>query len=1000
LIGDGIVTKVGDAVQWKIVVTAKGGPISNFNIVDTLPTELAYDSYTEVNKPTGVTVNAPTGTNTKTITWKIDGTLNEGQKIELTVITKVVQMPADNQKVENVACLVVSKTEICDKEYIGKPFIEKTLIGDGIVSHTGDILEWNIIAKPNGGFIENFQFVENFVIVDGIPVQLEYLTSQVVHAPSGVSVSTPAISSVSTGTLVTWNVNGRVSGDEYVHIKVTTKVVIMPKPGEVIKNLACLVLDQERQLCDEATTTSNKPSLWIKKTFSDGSTVGKVVKVGDIVEYRIDFGNSGTGSAAIVSLKDFLPQNLGYVDSQMYLSTGSSHSSGTQGGVYVDMYGNMTLAPGVSGYIILRGEVLSSYQDSRYNKACIYLNDQEIVCDGVSYGLEEEKNLTIIKTVNGQSSWEVDKVGDTVVFTLEVRNTGKTLMSGFTVTDTLPEGLSFVSPGTANGFSFSQNAQTLIWSNYQFILQPGGSTVITFTASVNRRNNDVNEHRNIVCLTHQQDFPNWGSYPYSSDNCDDAYVKVKEKLYCRAPETDKTFYTTNSQGRVNVPLTCRSSDRANATITIDCGNGDRHTSSNQVSSYAYTCNYDIGSSTSKSYTISCTVGGETRDKDGYLCQKQITVENGGGPLGYCGDGSATHWEDCDCDDRSKNCTRDQGFDINTRIGNRDMYRNYRCVNCKLEGNGKLPDPMACFNVNNGSISINKGEMLPFYWNIEKVDREYYTTIGEGSENAVHTYNTYANANRSCRPDQAGKIALDAMVCNFRVYNGTHTQLDDKDVYEMDLPCFTKNTGWGNDWESNLLSSFIKWNHNNFIRGGGDTFWSFNPVNDGRDFAFRSSLFVIDNFGGTDTPNKDLIEKYGGQALFYSKNVDAYGEYKLSLNEVKYLQCTNGKRQKQDPYPRVCEVNFSVTEPYILQKTPSGTVMETSKALDKFYMKADGTKTFTEFLSSVLVQAKDYSDVNKKANEALIRFRDKYAKLAVKVNNAGSLFGGATVKKVP
>ncbi|MDR0369985.1 MAG: hypothetical protein LBH96_05860 [Candidatus Peribacteria bacterium] len=60
-----------------------------------------------------------------------------------------------------------------------------------------------------------------------------------------------------------------------------------------------------------------------------------------------------------------------------------------------------------------------------------------------------------------------------------------------------------------------------------------------------------------MCLTHPQ-FPDRGSYPYVSTNCDDAYVKVKEKNYCVAPETDKTFYTTNSQGKVNVPVTCRS----------------------------------------------------------------------------------------------------------------------------------------------------------------------------------------------------------------------------------------------------------------------------------------------------------------------------------------------------------------------------------------------------------------------------------------------------------
>jgi hypothetical protein len=109
---------------------------------------------------------------------------------------------------------------------------------------------------------------------------------------------------------------------------------------------------------------------------------------------------------------------------------------------------------------------------------------------------------------------------------------------------------------------------------------------------------------------------------------------------------------------------------------------------------------------------------------------------------------------------------------------------------------------------------------------------------------------------------------------------------------------------------------------------------------------------------------------------------------------------------QDPYPRVCEVNFAVTQPYILQKTPSGTLTATTEKLKNFYMKADETQvyqTFDSFLSNVLVEASDYSNTNKNAETALKNFYTKYEKLAVEVKKGSasfSLFGGATVKKVP
>ena len=126
--------------------------------------------------------------------------------------------------------------------------------------------------------------------------------------------------------------------------------------------------------------------------------------------------------------------------------------------------------------------------------------------------------------------------------------------------------------------------------------------------------------------------------------------------------------------------------------------------------------------------------------------------------------------------------------------------------------------------------------------------------------------------------------------------------------------------------------------------------------------------------------------------------DFYGEYKLSLDEVRYLQCVDEKRVVQHPYPRVCEVNFSVTKPYVLQKTPSGTVDATNTDLSKFRMYADGTATFDRTLSSILtVNPSNYTATTAVEN-AMTTFINRYSRLAVKVNS--SLFGTTNVKKVP
>jgi hypothetical protein len=294
-------------------------------------------------------------------------------------------------------------------------------------------------------------------------------------------------------------------------------------------------------------------------------------------------------------------------------------------------------------------------------------------------------------------------------------------------------------------------------------------------------------------------------------------------------------------------------------------------------------------------------------------------------------------------------------------------------------------------------------MLPFYWNVEKVDEKYYTQLGVNTSNAVNTYNDYVRNSHQCNATDEGKIAIDAMVCTFRVYNGKYQQSDNKYVYELRVPCFTRGTDIQGDWQNSpLISKWITWNKNNFVKdgnaNGGNTFRSYNILNNTREFAFRSSVFIIDNFGRTSTYG--YINK--GEWWVDSKSsIDAYGEYKLSLHSVEYLQCSNGRRKEQTPYPRVCDVNFSVTKPYILQKTPAGTVNITTQALDKFYMYADRTQVFSNILNAVL--ANNTYSPNAAVKSALDAFINKYSKLAVEVKGVNALFGTdsqTTVRKVP
>ncbi len=46
----------------------------------------------------------------------------------------------------------------------------------------------------------------------------------------------------------------------------------------------------------------------------------------------------------------------------------------------------------------------------------------------------------------------------------------------------------------------------------------------------------------------------------------------------------------------------------------------------------------------------------------------------------------------------------------------------------------------------------------------------------------------------------------------------------------------------------------------------------------------------------------------------------YGEHKLRLEQVQYRYCNGTSFVQGTPIDRVCEVNFTVTQPYIAQKS--------------------------------------------------------------------------------
>ena len=363
--------------------------------------------------------------------------------------------------------------------------------------------------------------------------------------------------------------------------------------------------------------------------------------------------------------------------------------------------------------------------------------------------------------------------------------------------------------------------------------------------------------------------------------------------------------------------------------------------------------------------------------------------------GNCWDGRQNWFEICDLGWRDTiRAGKLFKYDENPK---NDLYNGYTCTEtCTLVNNWWVQESPACFDVQNWSISIMKWEVLPFFWNIEG-------QLGKrpNEEKIKYIKNTFfvSDQGNSCKPEDQWKIDLRTMECTFVVYgpgeNGANK------IYEFKVPCVNQD-GWDLNWKIlPRIASFVEQNKKGWFGGSElSKVWKVKDVFKTLDnweyptlLPFSSKL-ILTNFGEWD---KTLIRGWNGlspRAEFsgVKTSIKEFWEYKLSLEKIEYKTCTSVVNNKgATTYrvdrawktDRVCEVDFVVTDPYLIQKSPYGIWNKATKDLNKYKLK--NGKSFMESVfptSSISTTA--YSVPA--GTENLFRtFKNKYSKIAKSVN---------------
>lgn len=1062
------VTHTWQELIWEVKVTASWWNVTNFEIWDKMPVELepngtSWRNLDKTKSQNGIDVkysnrkpNPKSSWNVNIHYWDVTWTLNQWKSITMLVKTKVKKMPWSWKNIVNIACVIKDNKEIdCDDDQPPKTewylVPDKTLIGTKEVKNTWDIIEWSLKVYAK------WWDVKNPVIKDVLPTILWYSGYSVTRS-AWLSIKQPTKGNILSGNVglevVRWKTEWTLKENDYIEIKITTYAKAMPKKQE--KNVLCVYPEDkpEDEKCDPEPIG---PKLWIKKYIMDwtNKVKEKTVNIWDEIVYRIEFWNKWEMPAIITSIKDFLPKNVGYRSSEVYVGWKKANievTKDTQSGeltltnkykvvdwVHIDIFGWLTLNPNTEWYIIIKWEILTWNQNNRTNFACIYLNDKkpddDIVdgerCDSVVHNFDMCEKLDIPAGNLWSNGWPK------------------------TVTCTTMSGNADINIDCWDGAT----PRYITWSNTNKLQgtcnYPSGAKTYNLVCTVKK--DDKTYNSNPSCK---------GTVTVEKGTTPGGWVKCKSNI-------DKEKNTDLCNGNSwTVPVNCESDGGTANKIEILCDNVVQSSWTN-ISSLSWSCTF----SSDWNHNVKCKVNDSTWSVNN--CEWTYNLKHHS-----CWPSCFVAWTKVTMADWTKKNIEDveiwdmvlsYNTDTNTnessvveqRIIHEDSehemyeltinwnvlkatavhpfyvrkswfinmynrtfgaknfvlsidydwveaqdlkvwdkllmidgslveiewikhYPNKETVyNLEVEGNhnyyvaewylvhnkpgptpgptptptpGPTPDPIVypigeCFDINANELSYEQWEILPFYWNISNLwsgNIRYMTWSFYGTVKEIENNNkTY----KSCSNDENWLIALNSMICHYQI-----TDWNGKMVKQSDFPCLR-------DKNYSIDALFQNWmKKGRFFAGCEESnymcFWTFN-VKD-RSYALRSNLNYIPNFWTT-------YEDW--------KTVDTFWEYKIKLSNISYLQCQNGEWESVSHHD-VCESPFTLTNPYTVQKTPSGNLKASTETLRKYlyYLKDDSKKyNAAELLNAI--SASEYQP-NEAVDNAMTKFINKYSKLAV------------------
>ncbi len=484
----------GDSLLYTVTLINGSTTVNNVVFTDVLPMYLTYT-------PGTLTTSAGSGSasgNTLTVTIP---TLAPNQTVTITFEATVNAGTPQGALISNQGTVDSSQTSpeptdwdgddrngdqptdvVVDARYAGQLRATKSvaLIADTVpptgTINDGDTVQFTIVLQNTGSApLTGVTFTD--VVPLGPPGVLvtAVTTTQGTAPPPSNNVVISDIGTIAPGATVTVTITGTVNGAGVVcNQGIADSNETAPRSTD--SNGDATDGSQSTCFTAEAAAAAGIPSLVIDKNYillADTNGNGRI-NVGEIVRYTVAVTNRGSGNATNVLLDDPVPSGVSVIPGTVVPSQGAVV---TEDPLLVNLG---ILAPGAVATVRYDAIVDTASPGSVITNTATARDAQG---DNAAASESFSVQSSSIDVAISKSHTDAFTVGQTASYVLTVRNSGSLGTTGpITVTDTLPNGLSYVS-ASGPGWSCGASGQT-VTCTYSASLPSSATASFTLTVLV------------------------------------------------------------------------------------------------------------------------------------------------------------------------------------------------------------------------------------------------------------------------------------------------------------------------------------------------------------------------------------------------------------------------------------------------------------------------------------------------------------------------------------